>query len=134
MYYSCRELSKEDIENQIKNAFKARMGTKGYFSKAEALDVILFFAFCNTPWDEMYDCPARRYTIGGVIGIRYHLYSPTNNDIIYNPLKKEDALLLCEKVLNNMVNKKIVIISKSGKGVKYINQDTAFISNKNYKN
>ena len=120
MYYSCRELSKEDIENQIKNAFKVRAGIKGHFSKAEALDTILFFAFCNTPWNEMYDCPARRYTIGGVIGVRYYLNSPGNNDVVYNPLTKEEALLLCEKILNNMANKNIVTISELGEEVKYI--------------
>ena len=138
MYYVCKEYSKQDIENQIKYAFKIQteccINTKGYFPKTGALNIILYFAFCSEYWNEQLNCPTSNYTVNENIGIRYHLYSPTNHDVIYNPLKKEDALLLCEKILNNMVNKKIVIISKSGKGVKYINQDTAFISNKNYEN
>lgn len=130
--------SKQYIEDQIKYAFKIQTECsdkyKGYFPKTGALKIILDFAFVEFGWNEKYNVPEESFTVYENNTFRYYLYSQVPSNTIGNPLKKEDALLLCEKILNNMVNKKIVIISKSGKGVKYINQDMAFISNKNYKN
>lgn len=123
-YYVCREYTKEDIEEQIKYKLKVAsedsIYTNGYMSKTLALESILFFAFVEEGWNETLDCPATNFTNSEHYGIRYHLYSPSKHDVVYNPLKKDDALAICEKILNSMVEKKLVVFSKSGKGVKYI--------------
>lgn len=126
-YYICKEYTKKDIEEQITYKFKCATEdcpyTKGYFSKTLALEIILDFAFCSEGWNEKLDCPATNFTNSEFYGIRYHLYAPSKHDVIYNPLKKEEALVICEKILNGMVKCNVVIISKSGKGVKYIEQN-----------
>jgi hypothetical protein len=125
MSYIVNEIyTKEYIEEELK--FKFEVATednaqyKGYFPKALALEIILNLTFCEEPWNKALDCPATNYTDSENFDFRYHLYSPTKRDVIYNPLKKEEALIICEKVLTSMVEKKLVVISKSGKGVKYI--------------
>lgn len=124
MYYVCKEYTKEDIEYQIKYTLECKSEfcteTKGYMSKVEALEIILDLAFCSEAWNNTLNCPATSFTTSEHFGIRYHLYSPTKHDVIYNPLTKEEALVICEKILDSMVDKQLVVISKSGKGVKYI--------------
>lgn len=124
MSYSICRYTKEFLEDSIKNMIKVHSEnsdlTGGYMSKTTALETILYFAFCEEAWNEKNDCPATNFTIAENYGFRYHLYSPEKRDVIYNPLKKEDALVICEKILNNMVKKNLIVFSKSGKGVKYI--------------
>ena len=119
-YQICR-YTKEQLRNNIKRMLKVHCEESlitGWLPKTVALETILYYQFCSEGWNEKNNCPSTNYTDEEFYGIRYHFYSASNMDVIYNPMKKEEALTICEKILNNMAEQNLVIFSQSGKAIK----------------
>lgn len=115
--------SKEDIEYLIKEKFKYACEdsyVKGYISTNSALETILYFAFVEEGWNEKLNCPATNFTNNEYYGFRYHIYNSIKQEVIYNPLTKNQALEKCMLILKRMENQKIIEFSKSKKAIKYI--------------
>ena len=125
-YQICR-YTREALERELSRALRVKCEESlvvGWISRQTALETIRYYALISEGWNEKLNRPATNYTPTDQLGVRYHIYSVEKQDIIYNPLTKEEALAICEKILNSMVKKGLVTISKSGKGVKYIGPTT----------
>lgn len=120
-YQICR-YTKDQLRENIKRMLKVHCeeSSFGWIPKTCAIDTILYYQFCSEGWNEENNCPSTNYTDKKHYGIRYHFYSASKMDVIYKPLKKDEAIVICEKILNNMVEQNLVTFSKSGKCVKYI--------------
>ena len=123
MYY-ITEFSRESIESQINEMLKihSQNAEHGYISTVSAIETVISYLFVEEAWNTKNDCPATKFTSFENYGFRYHYNNLKTLKTEENVVTRETAEAICLKVLQNMAKANIIIFSKSGKGVKYINE------------
>lgn len=123
MDYSLELYTKEEIEQNILQRIKDNTielikhdnKYNGFMSKNVAIDCISAWLFTIGN----YDTKLEKITAFGD-QLCYFYYDSTKEEIITSKrYTKEEMTQVCEKVLNTLLKKNIVIASKSGNGIKY---------------